>query len=100
MEKKMETSIIGYMGSSQNEGPILVLLNIRCRNIIYAQNGVLTLATTHIYLCEATKHGGPKVRLAQQRLTFGSEFLVRNVRAVRVILLHTSALQIKTRFRL
>ena len=37
-----------YMGSSQNKGPVLVPLNIKCRDVIYSQKGHIILRTTHI----------------------------------------------------
>ena len=41
-----------YMGGSQNYGPFLGTLNIRCRIIIIGiQKGTIILTTTHIYLC-------------------------------------------------
>ena len=42
------------MGSSQNLGPILEPLNIRCRNVAYNQKGPIILRTTHTLI-------GPKV---------------------------------------
>ena len=39
MEKEMETTIMGYMGGFQNDGPFLGTLNIRCRIIIGIQKG-------------------------------------------------------------
>ena len=41
------------MGSSENDGPILVALNIRCRTTIYSQKGFMILGTalTEIYAC-------------------------------------------------
>ena len=53
MEKKMETTImgyigiIGYMGGCQNYGPFLDPLNIRCRIIIGIQKG--TILDNHLY---------------------------------------------------
>ena len=43
------------MGSSHSVGPILVPLNIRCRNIFYNQEGAIILGTT---LIEALKKEG------------------------------------------
>ena len=41
-------SVQGYISSSQNSGPFLVPLNIRCRNQIYKQKGPIILRTTYI----------------------------------------------------
>ena len=38
---------LDYMGKSQNYGPILLPLDIRCRNITYNQKPIL-LRTAHI----------------------------------------------------
>ena len=43
----MQTSA-HHMGSSPKWGPILVPLNMRCRNIIYTQKGAIILRTTHM----------------------------------------------------
>ena len=48
MEKKMETTITGYMGGCQNYAPFLGALNIRCRTIIGTQKGTIILTTTHV----------------------------------------------------
>ena len=56
MEKKMETTTMGYMGGCQNYGPFLGTLNIRCRTIIGIQKGIIILTTTlacgetHVFL--------------------------------------------------
>ena len=47
MEKKMETTLIGYMGGCQSYGPFLGTLTIRFRIIIGIQKGTLLLTTTH-----------------------------------------------------
>ena len=39
MEKKMETTIMGYMGGCQNYGPFSGTLSIRCRIIMGTQKG-------------------------------------------------------------
>ena len=49
MEKKMETTILGFMGGCQNYGPFLGTLNIRCRIIIGIQKGTIILTTPHIH---------------------------------------------------
>ena len=41
MEKKMEPTIMGYMGGCQNYGPFLGTLNIRCRIIIGTPTGTI-----------------------------------------------------------
>ena len=48
MEKKMETTIMGYMGGCQNYGFFLGSLNNRCRIIIGIQKGTSILTTTHM----------------------------------------------------
>ena len=48
MEKKMETTIMGYMAGCQNYGPFLGTLNTRCRIIIGTQKGTISLTTTHM----------------------------------------------------
>ena len=50
MEKKMETTIVGYKGGCQNYGPFLGTLNIRCRVIIGIPKGTIMLTTTHLGL--------------------------------------------------
>ena len=47
----METTIVGYMGGSQNYGPFLGTLSIRGRIIIGIQKGTMILTTTHITVC-------------------------------------------------
>ena len=47
---------IGYMGSSQDLGPILVPLNFRCRNTI-SEKGPMILRTTHTLAIQ-----GPQVQ--------------------------------------
>ena len=53
MEKKMETTIlgyigiIGYMGGCQNYGP----LNIRRRILMGIQKGTIVLTTIHMSYC-------------------------------------------------
>ena len=37
------------MGSSQTSGPILVPLNVRCRNLIHNQKGPKILRTTRVF---------------------------------------------------
>ena len=44
MEKKMETTIMSYMGGCQNYGPFWGTLNIRCRLIIRIQKGTIILS--------------------------------------------------------
>ena len=41
-----------HKGSSQNSDPILVPLNIRCRNIIIDRKGPIIVATTYMLMCE------------------------------------------------
>ena len=54
MEKKMETTImgyigiIGYMGACQNYGPFLGTLNIRGHIILGTQKGTIILTTSHM----------------------------------------------------
>ena len=48
MEKKMETTIMSYMGGCQKYGPFLGPVNIRCRIIIGIQKGTIILTTTQM----------------------------------------------------
>ena len=50
MQKKMETTIMGYMGGCQNDGPFLGTLIIRCRIITGKQKETIIVTTTHIDL--------------------------------------------------
>ena len=48
MEKKMETTIMGYMGGCQNYGPFLDLYYNTAPNMRGTQKGTIILTTTHI----------------------------------------------------
>ena len=48
MEKKMETTIMSYVGGCQNYGPFLGTLSIWCRSIIGIQKETIILTTTHM----------------------------------------------------
>ena len=49
MSKPLAHDTRVYVGSSQNQGPMLVALKIRCRNIIYNQEVPTILGTTHMF---------------------------------------------------
>ena len=46
--KKMETTIMGYMGGCQNYGPFLDPYYNKAPNISGTQEGTIILATTHM----------------------------------------------------
>ena len=49
MEKKMETTIMSYMGGYQNYGPFLVPCILGAVLLIGIQKGTISLTTTHMY---------------------------------------------------
>ena len=52
--KRLQDDLGKYLGSSQSEGPTLVPLHIRCRNITYTPKGPIILRTTHLGTCSVS----------------------------------------------
>ena len=48
MEKKMETTMMGYMGGCQNYNPFLDPYHNKAPNISGTQEGTIILTTTHM----------------------------------------------------